>query len=138
MNVRYGPMPTAPPAIEYYAPLQAEENPAPLHGYQCLICYSPTPINRTFPCGCVHAIHERCIPTFRAIGGICPRCKQVWIPVVLDDRSETTIIARRESKTHCICSPHDTWRTRVYYSLCCVLLLGGVVLCCFLLIKVYG
>jgi hypothetical protein len=128
MNVRYGPLPSAPPSLD----------PIPQNNFQCLICHYPTPTSRTFPCGCVYPIHDRCIVTFKTIGGICPRCKQIWIPVILDDRSEVTIIAQRESKTHCVCFPHDTWRARVYYSLCCVLLLVGIVLCCFLLVKVYG
>jgi len=132
MNVRYGPLPSAPPAL----PLP--QDPTPVNDHQCLICYYPTPMNRAFPCGCVYPIHDRCIPTFKAIGGICPRCKQVWIPVILDDRSELTVIARRESRTQYLCSSHDTWRTRLLYSLCCVLLLAGIVLCCFLLIRVYG
>jgi hypothetical protein len=128
MHTRYGPLPSAPPPLD----------PIPIQGYQCIMCHYPATDARTFPCGCVYSIHERCVPTFRAIGGICPRCKQVWIPVVLDDRSEYTVIAQRESKTHVMCFPHDTWRARVCYSLCCVLLVGGIVLCGFLLIKVYG
>jgi len=134
MNVRYGPLPSAPPAL----PLPLPQDPLPVNASQCLICYYPTPMTRTFPCGCIYSIHDRCIPTFKAIGGICPRCKQVWIPVHVDDRSELTVIARRESRTQYLCSPHDTWRTRLLYSLCGVLLLGGIVLCGFLLIKVYG
>jgi hypothetical protein len=132
MNVRYGVLPSAPP------PLPLPLDPIPPNSSACLICQYSAAHARTFPCGCVYPIHEQCIPTFRSIGGICPRCKQVWVPVILDDRSETTIIARRESKTQYICFPHDTWRARLWYSLCCILLLAGIVLCCFLLVKVYG
>ena len=128
MNIRYGALPSAPPPLD----------PIPLNAPYCLICHYPAAQARTFPCGCAYPIHEQCVPTFRSIGGICPHCKQIWIPVVLDDRSETTVIAQRESKTHVMCFPHDTWRARLCYSLCCVLLMGGIVLCCFLLIKVYA
>ena len=121
MNVRYGVLPSAPPPLD----------PIPLNAPYCLICHYPAAQARTFPCGCAYPIHEQCVPTFRSIGGICPHCKQVWIPVVLDDRSEYTVIAQRESKTHVLCFPHDTWRARLCYSLCGILLRGGVVLCCF-------
>jgi hypothetical protein len=137
MNVRYGP--SAPPI----------ESP-------CIMCNGLASNARTFPCGCVYPIHESCVRTFRRIGGICPKCNQVWIAVetqsVPNDRltDSTYAITRSQnewlleynpqsgSRTICGCVPFDSYRIRFIYSIFCaiILIFGGV--CSYLLIRLYA
>ena len=137
MNVRYGP--SAPPME-----------------YPCVMCNGLASSVRTFPCGCVYPIHEGCAGTFRRVGGVCPKCYQVWVPVEpqrgsIDGQTDTTYQMTRSQnewllehhprtggRTICGCSPSDSHSTRCVYTSFCVLFLvfGGV--CGYLLIRLYG
>jgi len=136
MNIRYGagyvPLyPTAPPE-------------AP-----CIICNNTATSWRTFPCSCNYPIHEQCVATFRRIGGVCPKCHQVWIPVDTETLTDNTLGMTRSQKewiisqdsrgNRMICGIYrgDTWKTKCCYSLLCVVLIGFTFLCTYLLIKVY-
>ena len=67
--------PTAPP-FEY-------QPRTTLTGYQlpaCVICkYNGYPSQqRTFPCGCIHPIHDDCIILFKQTELPCPLCGTLW------------------------------------------------------------
>jgi hypothetical protein len=136
MNTRYGPsyvpiQPTAPPGIPI-----------------CVICSYSAPTQRTFPCGCIYPIHDQCIPSFRRIGGVCPKCYQVWIPIDTDGQTEATnALTTTQSQREWLLSQHPrsqtvygcaSWRSNIYYSICCVLLIAGIIFFSFLIVKVYG
>jgi hypothetical protein len=138
MNIRYG-QPSAPPM-----------DPIPPNHPICVVCSYPANTLRTFPCSCAYPIHNQCIPSFRRQGGVCPRCHQVWIPIDTDGQTEATnTFTATQSQREWLLSqsPHSqiqtiysctSIRSNIYYSLCCVLLIGGLIFLTFLLIKVYG
>ena len=130
MNVRYGPS----------APL--------LENRPCIMCNYSSQSLRTFPCGCQYPIHDPCITHFRRIGGVCPRCHQVWVPVDIDGHTDTTYGVNPVHKewilehhpmtgrnVTCGCFPTDTHRSRCLLTVGClfILLFGG--LCIYLLLK---
>jgi hypothetical protein len=52
-------------------------------GYQsiaCIICnYTGYPSQqRTFPCGCIHPIHDDCVVLFKQHEYVCPLCGTLW------------------------------------------------------------
>jgi hypothetical protein len=148
MNLRYGPgyallQPTAPPMDPL--PVQGGTN-TPI----CVICSYPASTLRTFPCSCVYPIHDQCISSFRRIGGVCPKCHQVWVPIEMDGQTEVTnALTSTQSQREWLLSQHPhsrsqtvygctSCRRNIYFSICCVLLIAGIVFFAFLLVKVYG
>ena len=76
--------PTAPP-FEYQSMtiLTGYQPRTTLTGYQlpaCVICkYNGYPSQqRTFPCGCIHPIHDDCIILFKQTELPCPLCGTLW------------------------------------------------------------
>jgi len=146
MNLRYGPgyallQPTAPPMD----PVQGGTS-TPI----CVICSYPAAPLRTFPCGCIYPIHDQCIASFRRIGGVCPKCHQVWVPMEIDGQTDVTnALTTTQSQREWLLSQHPysqnqtvyectSCRRNIYYSICCILLIAGLVFFSFLLVKVYG